>query len=189
MDLDRRQFAGALIATLFLRKGWQNAAELPECPPGFTWVRSDGLQAYVPRPNGWYLHDLTDGADSSTTYVTPEPLVGTPKFSTSFVVNAMLNLPGDITTWCKAIVFACLEGHRPIEIFDYSSGDYHTCGFEKEMPATEHVPLSRIRVVGVGNKHTNSLYLVQFESPADNWDATSKIREQLFELFKVNPAV
>lgn len=189
MELDRRQFTGALIATLFLRKGWENPSALPACPDGFSWTRSPALEAFVPCPNGWYFHEVdNDGRGSKSAYFTREDFAKTQQFFTGFVVNVVRGIPRDTAPLCKAFVILCLEGIAPLELFEDSNEDYYTYGIEKINPPKGYrVADTRIRVVGVSNKQTNTLYLVQFESPADRWGTDWQIGRQIYDMLKINP--
>ncbi len=191
MNLDRRQFTGAMIATLFLRKGWVDQSELPVCPDDFSWTRSPALEAFVPCPHGWHFHEVdNDGKTSKSAYFTREPYAKTKQFNTGFVVNVVRGMNGDISMWCNAMVNICLEGITPLEQFEDSNDEYYTCGVEKiDPPKGYRQKESRIRIVGVGNKQTNTLYLVQFETPADQWESDWQIGHQIYEMFKINHTV
>lgn len=189
MKLDRRQFTGAMISTLFLSRGWTDPSELPRCPKGFSWTKSHALEAYVPCPEGWFFREV-DHNGSKSAYFTREDYASTDEFLTGFVVNVVRGIGGDVSTWCNAFVNACLEGIEPLERIQDDNSNYFTYGVEKINPPGGYRTLpSRIRIVGVGNKHTNALYLVQFESPASLWEADWKIGDQIYQMFKINDNV
>jgi len=76
-------------------------------------------------------------------------------------------MDGNVSVWCKAILNICLEGIPPLEQFEDANEHYYAYGVEKINPPKDYRTAdTRIRIVGVGNKKTNALYLVQFESPA-----------------------
>ncbi|MEM6690610.1 MAG: hypothetical protein AAF664_14340 [Planctomycetota bacterium] len=191
MNVDRRQFGGLLVSTLFTRLGWDDPSKLPSCPPHFTWTRSSALEAFVPCPAGWHFHEVdNDGQSSRSAYFTREDYAKLDQFSTGFVVNVVRGMDGDIATWCNAIVNICLEGCTPIEHVEDSNDEYFTYGIEKvDPPKGSRKTATRIRLVSVGNKHSNTLYLVQFEAPANQWESAWEIGRRIYDMFKINPDV
>ena len=161
MNLDRRQFSGLLVSALFMRIGWDDESKLPSCPSGFSWTRSPALEAFVPCPTGWHFHEVdNDGRGSVTAYFTREEYAKSNQFHTGFVVNVVRGMDGDISAWCNMLVDICLEGIEPIERFEDSNDDFYSYGIEKINPPKGYRKRdSRIRVVGVGNKESNTLYL------------------------------
>jgi hypothetical protein len=189
MQIDRRAFNGALIASLVFRRGWSEPAELPACPAGFEWVRSPALQACVACPRGWYFHEKGED-NSKTAFFTREDFAATDRFDTGFAVNVVTFLEGPIDQWCKAIVTICGEGIPPLITMETENDQFYSYGIEKINPPKPQKPKSvRIRVVGVGNKQTGTLYLVQFESPETQWETDWPVGRLIYDMFEINPAV
>lgn len=190
MDIDRRQFSGLMLASLFQQLGWSDVGELPACPVGFHWARSDALEAFVACPEGWHqFEEIQTG--SQTAYFTRENYASQEQFRTGFTVNVVRNMTeGSIGDWCHVIVNMCLEDIVPLETFQDENEAYYTYCVEKINPPRGYSSWdTRIRIVGVGNKQTKTLYLVQFEAPADSWDQDWEIGQQIYEMFEINQSV
>lgn len=189
MEIDRRTFLGSFVATLVFQRGWFDPGALPLCPPGFEWTRSPALEAFVPCPQGWHFQE-TEEPGSKMAYFTRENREATGAFKTGFAVNIIPQMEGSIVDWCRAIVTICQEQMPALHTLESETTDLYSYGIEKiNVPKARRDYHQRIRVVGVANKRTNTLYLVQFESPADRWDTDWRIGEQIYNMFEINPVV
>ena len=190
MSINRREFTGAFVSTLFLQKGLKDSSDLPPCPVGFSWTFSSALKAHVPVPNEWHFYEKLNSG-STTVYSTREDYSRNQEFLTGFAVNVVPNMidafGGEVLLVCNFIVDVCLEGIEPLHRFRDENEDFYTYGIEKINPPKGYRKTdTRIRVVGVGNKKTKTLYLVQFESPASQWDKDWIIGSQIYDMFDIN---
>jgi hypothetical protein len=189
MELDRRSFMGVLAAVLVQGRGWNDLSELPPPPAGFDWTTSDVLQARLIVPYGWHYYEEHDNG-SSTVYISPLP--AKTYSHTKFAVNIVPRMQTGglpVNDWCKAFLMVCLEGQTPLfKTQDESSALPWYC-LEKIDPPNDWRPARRIRIHGVVNPATDTLYLVQFESPADEWDEAWKIGGVFYNELNLNKRV
>ena len=189
MKIDRRAFTGSLVLTLFSGRELLSSIDLPTCPQDFEWKWAESIRAYVPCKRGWFFYDETDGTNHSVSCVKAsretKPLqeigfhISSVRLSESFAENPQLS--------CYLLVHTCLSDIEPIDTFRSESEQFFRCGFEKiDPPKGDGQTPNRIRLLGIINKETMQMYLVQFETPVGNWGDEWPTGEKIFQMLELN---
>jgi hypothetical protein len=184
--LTRRSFVGILAAVLIQGRGWVDASELPAAPEGFGWQKVDALQARLLVPNGWPLSVEYHNGSHTVYFTKPD---SDPIVPTKFAINVLPRMDtkgGSSWTWCKAFVNACLEEQPPLEIWIKEHEKMPSCCVEKIQPADGDFAAFRIRILGICNLETDTVYLVQFESRPERWDEEWPTGRVFFEALSLN---
>lgn len=143
----------------------------PTPPEGYEWVACEKMTAQFLKPEGWYFLEESN-EDSTACFITKEQITdATPYFTTGVSVNAVQDASNQLPLSPQQFVSALLD-----EI---------SVAFDQATPQTTLEPAgsplygkastmrteeSTVYYLNYWNKETDTVYLISFESPTDEWE-------------------
>ena len=160
-------------------------AERRKPPAGFQWQELEGLGGSVLLPKGWFFSkDST--RDAAVCRVTQED----PAKGNGFLTGLTVNVVRDVKAKAKADAFMYsvfyVDGYRKgAKTFgdpkvDKADGfDRIVCDVENELPGAAKGVVFHVRLMTLANKETDTLYVVTYGAPKDEWEKAIKIGEPM----------
>jgi hypothetical protein len=145
------------------------AVELPKAPEGFAWHEVPAIRAAFLVPKGWHFREERDGRTLAL-FITQQAFTPPEKFEVGVSISVFRQDPA-AGARVKRMLEKLASAHA-VELHRGSSGGPFTtlaCQFESPREGKEPV---RTHVMGIANAETDTVYLVFFESPASQWNAT-----------------
>jgi hypothetical protein len=159
----------ALALCLLIAAVAAAAAPLPKAPEGYAWHEVPAIHASFLVPKGWHFREQSEN-EALTLYITQDAFTPPEKFEVGASINVFRRDPA-AGARIKRMLEKLASAHA-VELHRGSSGGPFTtlaCQFESPREGKEPV---RTHVMGIANAETDTVYLVFFESPASQWDAT-----------------
>ncbi|MGI8981484.1 MAG: hypothetical protein ACR2FY_19845 [Pirellulaceae bacterium] len=168
-------------------------AERPKAPSGFQWQELEGMGGSVLLPMGWFF-SKNSTKDSVVCRVTQEDAT-----QGSFLTGLTVNVIRDVKAKAKADPFMYsafyVDSYRKgAKTFgdpkvDTADGfDRLVCDVEKEIPGAAKGVVFHVRLMTLANKETDTLYVITFGSPKDQWEKAWKIGEPVLASLTLPPA-
>jgi len=154
------------------------AADLPPAPDGFTWQEVPDIKAAVLKPQGWFFK-REQQKDTRAYFITNENIDQGGDFKTGLSVNVFRKLKKSKATDQAKSMIANLVDKYHVEPFERKTGSFYELGCE--LKDTDESGTIVMRELAVANEKTNTLYLFIFESPEAEWNAASKVGEQIMD--------
>jgi hypothetical protein len=168
------------LAHIFSHTVFAEAPELPSPPMGFEWKWCEEMHAAFLRPATWHVKQVTKEGTVGL-FISKDDIDKNGEFKTGLTVNFV----ADIRKKTGAKPSAYAAATQKLAIKDQ----------EKVMLVIPPVDGGRIKTVGfrlkkddtithswyVADDGTDSLYVVFFESPADEWDSAWKTGEVIMK--------
>lgn len=173
----------------------QEKSKRPEAPPGFRWQELKEVRGAVLIPDGWHFQK-TETKDALVFQVTKESLKETSKFLTGLTINVAREVTKKTKAPPSIYAAALIEkytkgGEVLIEPKTDRIGNIERtkCEVQKSMPELSKDKLFRMRLVVLANDKTDTIYILIFGAPKDEWDQAWKIGTKLFNPIMINTDV
>lgn len=165
-----------------VKKGAKEA-DRPPAPAGFSWQELEGMGGSVLLPKGWFFSKHST-RDAAVCQVTQEDSAKGKGFLTGLTVNVIR----DVKAKSKADAFLYsayyVDGYRKgAKTFgdpkiDKADGfDRIVCEVENKLPGAAKDVVFHVRLMTLSNKETDTLYVITFGAPKDEWEKAWKIGE------------
>lgn len=179
----------ALLLFLTMTASAQQSA-LPEPPEGYAWQWCEEIKGGFLKPDGWFFKKAGKG-DTLGFFITKEDIDKEGKFLTGLTVNVLMDIPEKKNI--KASDYAKLFREEARKTGDFVRewnnvvGPFQAAGFlhEKEDKAGAF----KVHNLLIANDKTGTVYLVMFEAPSAEWDATWKIAEPILKQLYVDDEI
>ena len=152
-------------------------ARLAPLPAGFAWQPLPAYKAAIPLPTGWH-YDLETLAGAVIYTLTPEPLPESGEYATGLALHVVRHTTARLRHPAPeyADLLMLRAGHGPgQQVLDpptaITQGVFHT----RTIRYRETPPGGEVRLVyqmALANARTDTLYLLNFESPEADWPQT-----------------
>lgn len=176
------------IAGLFLAfAAASRAQDAPAAPDGFSWKRIESVKASFLMPDGWFFREeQKDGTRAF--FITQEKIEEGGEFETGLTVNVQTLKRDKAPERALQVIAAMAEGHEILESWKRGEGPLESFGaririVEKGRPALIN------HLLAIGNRRTNTLYILFFESPEAKWPEAWKKGEVMLREFLLDDEV
>jgi hypothetical protein len=185
------RLAAMLLAAFALVSGVVTAQDKPEQkrpepPKWFKWQELKEIQGAVLLPDGWHFNKVSN-EDTLAYRVTKEDLKKEKVFLTGFTINVTRNVKTKTNLTAPDYAVYFVDNYtKGAEIVDEpkmsEAGELKrvTCQVIKKLPDVDKEKLFRLRVTTLANPKTDTLYILIFGAPKDQWEQAYKIGEKLF---------
>ena len=175
-----------LIIVLFLGINYsapKSKKELPDAPKGYSWNDLSDINAHIIKPDGWFFNAEKSG-NTFAYFVTKEDYTKDPNgmFSTGLSLNVMTNLKTtNAVDYANKFIAQLEKDNEVLFIEDYKYSPY----IGKTIRLQNQTQI--IQYLVFGNKKTNKLYLLYYESPIEEWEQNKEIGKTLMSYLVFDP--
>lgn len=169
------------------------AAELPDAPSGYEWVRCGDNKMGLLKPKKWFHRERTKG-DTETHAVSVENSRKNGIFDTGLTLNIMKHVDKKFgappSVFAKKFVErACAEKTVLLDVFSKPPmGPFKSYGCRIKSRQDDDIPIV-IHYFVLANDQTGTVFIYQFEAPADRWNKAWKTGEFLMQKIWVDDEV
>ncbi len=180
-----RNFFRFLSAFVFVAST-MHAADLPSPPSGFAWQQIPEVRSALLRPQGWYFKEEEKGGILGY-FVTQQDIDKAGHFETGLTVNVFPRLGEGLAVERGKGVIDRVAGAHGEKAWSQQVGQLQEFGCEvRDTDASGTVVM---HALAVANTKTDTLYLLIFESPAAEWDASWRIGKEMIDAVKFDDGV
>jgi tetratricopeptide (TPR) repeat protein len=166
--------------------------DLPTPPNGYSWLRMPKAMAAALKPDGWF-EKTENTADAVTYIISKESLDAQESFETGFTLIAVKDIKSK--SGLPAIMFPFTltkeieddSESTVIQMEDISQGPFTSIMVQYENHP-ENMPPIIIHKAFIANEDTNSLYIIIFEAPKDEWTEAWNTGEVMFKKYFLDDA-
>lgn len=178
-----------LVATLGLGVAVAAKPELPEAPDGFEWKRIKRAKMAFLVPDGWHFKSVEQGK-ALAYFITKENIDDVGRFETGLSININRRLEGvDAVAYAREFVAGMIAENTRIDDWTTDSGVLKGFGcLTRNAVEGEDVSIV-MHTLAIGNEETNTLYILFFESLAEEWDRAWEIGERMLRMFVIDDEV
>lgn len=163
-----------------------HAANLPTPPAGFAWQQIPEVKSALLRPEGWFFKQEQKGGILGY-FVTEQDIDKAGVFETGLTVNVFPRLgEGLAVERGKALIDRVAAAHGQKTSVE-QVGQLQEFGCE--VRDTNSSGTVVMHALAVANTKTDTLYLLIFESPAAQWDASWRIGKAMMDAVKFDDGV
>ncbi len=158
-----------------------------EVPEGYTWHPCELMKAQFLVPPGWHFLAAEQGGTAAC-FISKEEILPNDGFDTGITINQLKDIPGKrgIPPQQFAAEMAqhlsAAGGSREVLKEGTKKG---TPFIATRLEVVDHLPDGvdvRIYYLWLSNPNTGTVYLVIFESPAEDWDANWALVEPVYQV-------
>lgn len=165
---------------------------LPAPPAGFTWQRAPEIKGVFLKPEGWHFDTQIKG-DTHAYFISREPNMPPDGFDTGLTINVNRDVPTKTGMMPSQFAAAYIDSGAAEfdvigETFSSSRGTYIVHGGLFRMADAGEGEFNA-HMVAMANDSTGTVYLIIFEGPAENWDATWQIGETMLRNIALNDSI
>ena len=172
----------ALLAPALAQEG----PELPPAPEGFSWQTLEPIDAHFLVPDGWhYRAEENDG--TLAYFITKTAIAPGEMFDVGLSLNVLDNMRQrtgnrNAVQYARDYIGACREQYEDVKAWQFEQAPFkgYACQFSAEPKPGRHI---RMSMLALGNTQTDTLYVMWFEAPADQWDEAWQTGEVLMSGF------
>ena len=160
-----------------------SAQQLPPPPAGFTWVEAvNGAGSFL-RPDGWFTKEEEQG-DTHAFFVTKTPIGHGGRFDIGLTVNAFDHVArrgAPPSAWASAMAARLTIGREVLKstVVKGNAADMHIVRVVDTRGGRPVV----IHYLVIGNDAKDRAWLIFFEAPQSDWDATYPIAQPMLNAF------
>ena len=160
--------AGALLLALATAL---HPEEVPAAPDGFTWKHVPAVKASFLMPNGWFfLEEEKEGTHAF--FITKEKIEDGGQFETGLTVNVQHLKKTSAPERAAGLIAVMREKYEALDSPGGNRRQGALEGFGCRVRVREKDQPSLIEeVLAIGNRRTNTLYILIFESSEARWPA------------------
>ena len=174
-----------LLAPAFAEEG----PELPPAPAGFSWKQLEPIDAHFLVPDGWHYRFESD--DRTLAYfITQTEIPEGGEFEVGLSLNVMQKMAErtgnrDAARFARDYIGACREQYDAVEAWQFEKAPFkgYGCQFSDEPRPGRKITMTTLTIA---NTQTDTLYLLWFEAPTDQWDAAWQIGNVLMSGFALD---
>lgn len=171
---------GLLMPVLTETAGAGACADLPAAPEGFQWMYLPESAIAVLAPDQW--HFLSEQSESSRGYfISLENISTEGSFKTGLTVNVQRDKSRNALQVAGGLPATILELAgivTPVEVSNRTDGDKTFYEFEYQTAGSQAVIVHNLIAA---NQATNTLYVITFESPSEQWEEAWKTGQVMIE--------
>lgn len=175
--------AGLLLALAAASR----AEDAPAAPDGFTWKRIESVKASFLMPDGWYFREEEKNGTRAF-FITREKIEEGGEFETGLTVNVQRLKKDPAPDKAAQALALMIEGHELLEGWKRGEGALESFGARIRIREKGQPPLVE-QIVTIGNRKTNTLYILFFESPEATWPEAWKKGELMLREFLLDDEV
>jgi hypothetical protein len=175
-----RSFTVFLFASVFLAPTLY-AADLPTPPSGFVWQQIPELKSAVLKPDGWYFKQEEKNGILGY-FITKEDIAKAGHFDTGLTVNVFPKLGAGLAIERGKEVIDRVAAQHHEQTWTQQEGQLQEFGCE--IKDTDPNGTVVMHALAVANTKTDTLYLLIFESPESEWNASWKIGKEMMGALK-----
>lgn len=177
------RLAAFILAILILQSAF--ATDRPAPPTGFTWQEIPELKTAFLKPDGWFFkRDEKKG--TLAYFITKEDIDKNGRFQTGLTVN-LFRLKQDSAVERGQGMVEQIAGKHHAQSWSKQVGAFQEFGCQIE--DTDASGAIVMQVLAAANPKTNTLYLLLFESPEQEWDSAWKTGKQIIEGLALNDEI
>lgn len=161
---------GFLLPAFTEIAGDGNCPDLPAAPEGFEWKHLPDSSLAVLSPSDWNF--LSEGGGTAQGYfISQENITTEGSFKTGLTIQVIRDEEQSAVQVAKSLPSKTMElaGVEPVDVEERTEGDLTFYEFEYQQAFTEYS--ATVHNLVVTNAVTNTLYVIVFESPTDQWEA------------------
>jgi hypothetical protein len=149
----------------------------PEPPKGFSWKKVDEIKASFLMPDGWHYR-LDSKGKTTAVFITREKIEEGKLFKTGLSVNVVRGLKdGTAEKLAQSTVAALAKEGKVEDAFDVKVGKLKGSGGRLTI-SSKNVTM---QFLVLANTTTNTLHIIQFESPEKEWKEAWKTGMTIME--------
>lgn len=159
----------------------------PPAPDGFSWKSIESVKASFLIPTGWHFRkEEHDGARAF--FITQEEIVGGGQYETGLSVNVQKLKKDPAPERAAQFIAALVAANEGLDSWKRQQGALEACGCRLRIREKGQPPLVE-QVLAIGNRRTNTLYILIFESPEKKWPAAWEKGEVMLKEFLLDDEV
>jgi hypothetical protein len=158
-----------------------HAGGLPSPPSGFAWQQIPELKSALLKPDGWYFKQ-EERQGILGYFITREDIDKAGHFDTGLTVNVFPKLGSGLAVerGMEVINRVAAQHHEQIQTQQEGQLQEFSCEIKDTDPSGTVV----MHALAVANTKTDTLYLLIFESPEPEWNASWKIGKEIIDTLK-----
>lgn len=173
----------SILAMLFAQS--LLAKPFPTPPVGFTWQEIPELKAAILKPEGWF-YKREEQKGTLAYFITKENIDKNGRFQTGLTVN-VFHLKKDSAVERAKGIIQQLATTKNVKAFGQDAGTFRK--FACLAKDTDSSGTTVMYTLAVANPKTNTLYLLIFESPEQEWDAAWKLGKQIVDVLPLEESI
>lgn len=157
------------------------AAQPAKAPSGYRWQPVPDLKTTLLVPNSWKLTRVLEGEYRIA------PAKGDDE--TALTINLTRDFGKDFkaVNYARSVIISRTQRYLTLDTFEYDQPPFRGYGAVFLLkPETD--PTVR-RLLMIGNRKTNSMYIFTLETPEERWDAVWETLAPVFEHLRLNEKV
>jgi hypothetical protein len=159
--------------------GKVDLSQLPPPPANYEWKVLDEINAAFLVPQKWYFIKESKG-DQIAYFFTKENIETQGSFKTGLSLNVIKDVDDKIglsaPAYAKNFIYELIIATDTISTWVNQISSLHQYGCQSHIVVEDSISIV-VHNLAIGNKTTNTLYLLTFESPEAEWEKARKIAE------------
>lgn len=145
-----------------------NQEDMPAAPNGFEWSQCKNIESWFLKPNGWYAKE-EENSSTKACFITKEKIVPGGQFNTGLTVN---KISGVMAKTGKKPSEYAVSFIQALENEAEKADTINTLDSDVFAGSWRYSENKNIKAynAAAGNDADDSLYLIIFESPSEEWD-------------------
>ena len=178
-----------LLLTIVTATAGTTKLELPPAPGGFSWKQLPEIKAAFLVPDGWHFGSEKQGGTLAY-FVTPGKFDRQAGFATGLTINVFKRMRDrDAIAYARDFIAQLAAKHELVKQWETAMGEMQGYGCQVKMAAEGKYPASRTHYLAIASKTTNTLYILFFEAPEDEWQSAWEKGQKMLEVFVVDNEV
>jgi hypothetical protein len=177
--LQMNESGGFLLPTGTFIRGAGVCPNLPNAPEGFDWKHLPESSLAVLAPVEWNF--LSEPRETTNNYfISQENIPTEGSFKTGLTIQVINDEKQDAVSTAKALPTKTMKlaGVEPVEVSERVEGNLIIYEFEYKISGAY---VSTAHNMVIANKATNTLYIIVFESPAEDWEEAWVIGQAMLD--------
>jgi len=156
---------------------WSDEPKLPQPPKGFSWKKVEQIKGTILMPEGWHYRLDTKGKTIAA-FITREKIEDDKPFKVGLSVNVLRDRKNPTAeNLAKTLVENYGKMGKIEDTFRVNAGKVKGSGGCLTV-ASKNL---KMQFLVLANMATNTLYIIQFESPEKEWDEAWKKGKVIME--------
>lgn len=163
--------------------------ELPAPPAGFDWQRLEPANAHLLVPEGWHFRQ-EQNEGTLAYFVTETAIVPGELFEVGLSLNVIPQMQArtgqhNAASYAEAYIRRCADSYEGAKAWEFEQGPFagYGCEFTHEARPGSVITMY---MLAIGNRQTDTLYVMWFEAPADRWETAWQTGEVMMRGFALD---
>lgn len=179
----------AITLLYLLASGLSHALDLPSPPDGYEWVEAEDIKGAFLKPESWYFKKLIKG-NSQGYFITKEDIDKDGSFFTGVTINVILNITEktgkSASEYAEMYIQGAASASSQIKKpWTHQMGPFNSYGVVLTVADPNDGDYNAHHLAN-SNNQTNTLYLVIYEAPTEDWDSAWTIGEKVLGKLYIN---